>query len=62
MLLSQDVGDGEYEDDVDNDYEECAEGDLSHWEQDPSAGQARLGVIEQLGFWEMSQEVSFWLQ
>eukprot|EP00961_Rhodomonas_salina_P244766 3308046-Rhodomonas_salina.1 len=61
-LLSRDVGDGAYAADLDDDYEECAEGDLRHGEQDPSAGQAGLGVIERLGFWEMRQEASFWLQ
>eukprot|EP00961_Rhodomonas_salina_P086957 1169592-Rhodomonas_salina.1 len=60
-VLSGGVGDGAYEDDVDDDYEECAEYDISHGEQDPAAGQGGLGVIERLGFWEMRQEASFWL-
>eukprot|EP00961_Rhodomonas_salina_P026374 356000-Rhodomonas_salina.1 len=55
VLLSRGVGDGAYEDYVDNDYGECAEYDLSHGEQDPCAGQGRLGEIERLGFWEMLQ-------
>eukprot|EP00961_Rhodomonas_salina_P134343 1806910-Rhodomonas_salina.1 len=62
MVLSGGVGDGVYEDDVDTDYEECAEYDIDHGEQDPAAGQGRLGVIERLGFWEMRQEASFWLR